>query len=213
MVRSFESIAVRCGEQLFTSSGARRFGGHTPRVMGTRALTAHGVEIGKIRILARHSGESIYRYAGDAPLAALQGDIDSHQRVILLGNSAHLRPARHDAAVVEGLRKLREQLDGMEARLTLQEQRAFTPTPVTHLADAGLVQNAATLAVHRFRTNSTSLTMCGWSINSSRLASGAVRLLDSLVDVPWTSLCSRCLHDEREAAMCTPGALSDSGSE
>ena len=121
MGRTFEAIAVRCGEQLFTPSGARRFGGHTPRLIGTRALTAHGGEIGKIRILARQSGEAIYRYAGDAPLAALQGDIDNNnRRTVIPGQAPLQRPARHNAAVVEGLRLLREQIAAMEAAFPLK---------------------------------------------------------------------------------------------
>ena len=107
MVRNFEAIAVRCGEHMLTPSGARRSGGHTPRVMGTQALASHGVELGRLRILARHSGEAFFRYAADAPLAALQGDVDRHhgRATIPQGDWVH-RPGRHDAAVVEGLRLL-----------------------------------------------------------------------------------------------------------
>ena len=62
--------------------------------MGTRALTSHGVEIGKIRILARRSGEAIYRYADGPPLVAVQGEIDRHaSRTVIPGHEGLQRPA------------------------------------------------------------------------------------------------------------------------
>ena len=44
------------------------------RVTGARTLAALGVEISKIKILARHSGDAIYRYVADTPLTTLRTD-------------------------------------------------------------------------------------------------------------------------------------------
>ena len=181
--------------------------------MGARELTAFGIGIGKIRILARHSGEAIDRYAGEAPLAALQADISRHLKFASSGLSTSGSPnvARPSAAVISALEEVRRQLERMEARLDASERRS-SPCVPTVSDEAGLVLNATTKMVHRLRRGSVSLTLCGWDFGAARLVTGKVRELDNLADVPWTSLCSRCLFNERESAMSGPGAFSDSGS-
>ena len=58
-----------------TLDGLRRFGGHSARVSGAQFLAAYGVEVAKIKILARHSTEQIMRYVQEAPLAAIRLDL------------------------------------------------------------------------------------------------------------------------------------------
>ena len=63
------------GQPLDDHVGARRFGGHTPRITGSRVLAAAGMEVNKLRIIARHSGDTILRYVSDAPLKSLRADL------------------------------------------------------------------------------------------------------------------------------------------
>jgi len=75
IVLSFEAIGAACGQPLVSAAGLRLFGGHTPRVTGAQLYAALGLEINKIRLLARHSGETIMRYVAEAPLRSLRTDL------------------------------------------------------------------------------------------------------------------------------------------
>ena len=75
VVATFEALGSLLGQPLFNATGVRLFGGHSPRVTGAQALAAAGIEINKIRILARHSGETILRYVAEAPLKSLRSDL------------------------------------------------------------------------------------------------------------------------------------------
>ena len=75
VVDTFEAIGASLGQPLHDTTGTRLFGGHTPRVTGARVLSAAGMEINKVRIMARHSGDTILRYVSDAPLESLRADL------------------------------------------------------------------------------------------------------------------------------------------
>ena len=75
VVDTFEALGATMGQHLHDHVGARRFGGHTPRVIGSRVLAAAGMEVNKVRIIARHSGDTILRYVSDAPLKSLRADL------------------------------------------------------------------------------------------------------------------------------------------
>ena len=75
VVDSFEAIGAALGQPLHDPAGTRRFGGHTPRVTGARVLAAAGMEVNKVRIIARHSGDTILRYVAEAPLESLRADL------------------------------------------------------------------------------------------------------------------------------------------
>jgi hypothetical protein len=75
VVSTFEALGTLLGQPLFSETGIRMFGGHTARVTGAQALAGVGVDINKIRILARRSGETILRYVADAPLKSLRSDL------------------------------------------------------------------------------------------------------------------------------------------
>ena len=68
VVETFEEIGLLTGMPLLGTDVIRLFGGHTPRVTGSRIYAAGGIEVNKIRILARHSGDMILRYVAEAPL-------------------------------------------------------------------------------------------------------------------------------------------------
>ena len=80
MVLTFERLASSCDQPLLSPAGLRLFGGHTARVTGAQALASLGVDVDKIRILARHSGDTILRYVGDALLSTLATDLSSSPR-------------------------------------------------------------------------------------------------------------------------------------
>ena len=61
VVTTLEHIGEMCGQPLISEAELRLFGGHTPIVTGAQLFSAMGIEINKIRILARHSGEAIMR--------------------------------------------------------------------------------------------------------------------------------------------------------
>ena len=75
VVETFEALARLCGTPTVSAEGLRLFGGHTARVTGAQTLAACGVEVDKIRILARHSGDAVLRYVAEAPLRTLRADL------------------------------------------------------------------------------------------------------------------------------------------
>ena len=75
MVDMIEAIATMTGEDVMRKQGLRLYGGHTMRVTGAQTLAAHGIEVSKIRIMARHSSDAIMRYVADAPLTTLKADL------------------------------------------------------------------------------------------------------------------------------------------
>lgn len=56
VVATFECLGTCIGQPLVSEAGQLLFGGHNPRVTGAQTWAAIGIEITKIRILARHFG-------------------------------------------------------------------------------------------------------------------------------------------------------------
>ena len=75
VVDTFEQLALLMHQPLQSPDGLRLFGGHTARVTGAQTFALAGLEVNKIRILARHSGDSILRYVADVPLRTLRADL------------------------------------------------------------------------------------------------------------------------------------------
>ena len=96
VVLTFEQIGTACGQPLLSDHGLRLFGGHIPRVTGARYYAALGLEINKIRLLARHSGETILRYVLETPLASIRSDlgIASRGRQVLSATGTVMRQPR-----------------------------------------------------------------------------------------------------------------------
>ena len=69
VVDTFEAMGDLLGQPLTSIEGLRLLGGHTPRVTGAQTFAALGIEVNKIRILARRSGDPILRYVAEAPAA------------------------------------------------------------------------------------------------------------------------------------------------
>lgn len=75
VVSTYEAHSDTMGQPLHDESGLRLFGQHTTRVTGSQVLAAAGIEVNKIRILARHSGEAILRCVADARRKSLRADL------------------------------------------------------------------------------------------------------------------------------------------
>ena len=56
VVDTFEARGATMGQPAISDAGLRLFDGHTPHVTGGQVFTAMGVEIHKVRDLARRSG-------------------------------------------------------------------------------------------------------------------------------------------------------------
>jgi len=190
VVSTFEALATKCDIPLLSADGLNQFGGHSPRVTGARALASHGVEVAKIRILARHSGEAIMRYVADAPLAAIRAD---------LGISKAKTSSRSISDATS--KKLQAQLDKLVEKVNEQEQQ-MRALAIAARSNPSIVyvQNLSTLAIHGLRAGDSTSTPCGWSVGPKKVKRGAVKFLHSLKGECWETMCEWCLIPEREAA-------------
>jgi len=75
VVSTLEAIGSSLQQATWSEDGLRLLGGHSARVTGAQLFAALGIYINKIRILARHSGETIMRYVQDAPLKSLTAEL------------------------------------------------------------------------------------------------------------------------------------------
>ena len=188
VVQSFEAIASALDEPLYTPDGVRRYGGHSARVTGAQSLAAHGVEVLKIRILARHSSDAIMRYVADAPLKALRQDLGLPVQDKLLQNNGTYRILRSRLTACE--RKLPEH----EARISACERSlelltsSSSPTLTT---PPRYIQNLLSMAIHQTKPPG-SVTVCGWDYSRQK-ALGNVITSECLEQFPWSVVCDRCL--------------------
>ena len=207
-VLTFEQIGVLCGQPLLSEHGLRLFGGHTPRVTGARFYARAGLEVNKIRILARHAGDTILRYVREAPLATIRADLGMSARIqqVATTNAPDPRVAEHKRriktleATVAGLASIIDGHVGELAHLTSAARNA----PV-----GDLVQNCATAPykVHRASTTATGRALCGWTFDGAtyrarrKVSAKSFRVLPSLDGIPADVMCERCLPKEHAAAL------------
>jgi outer membrane murein-binding lipoprotein Lpp len=201
VVSTFEALGSLLGQPLVSETGIRMFGGHTARVTGAQALAAVGVEINKIRILARRSGESILRYVADAPLKSLRSDLFTlTARTAAVSASSSATPA----AVSTRLRKLEAALSTL--RMDVDAQAGDVVALATGFArtdDRVFIQNTVTATVHLARSLDGGHASCGWRFATARRSVNgpAFRVISSLVNLPGTMLCERCMPTERAVAL------------
>ena len=196
MVLTLEHFATQCGEPLVNSAGLRVFGGHSMRVTGAQTLAAQGIEVSKIRILARHSGDAVLRYVAEAPLTTLRADLgisESSASTIVHASGARVWKHKVEAALAK--------LDKQEAQISAL-QRVVTASRAIVFA-----QNLRTMAIHAMRPGDSVHTACGWGVGPRMQARGGVRWLHTIEGELWTRLCERCLLPERRAAQLTAQAL------
>ena len=195
MVLTFEQLASRCDQPIHNRDGLRLFGGHSVRVTGAQALAACGIEVSKIRILARHSGEAILRYVAESPLRSLRSDLGLAPQASR--SAPALAPSRPDA----GIALLTRKLDSALATLSAHGEQLATLSTITYNPTTVVfVQNLTTGAVHALRAASGVHTTCGWFVGTARTARTGIRWLTSISEIPHWLLCERCLLGERRAA-------------
>ena len=186
MIATFEYAALQCGMDLVSPNGTRLYGGHTLRVMGAQMFARLGLEVNKIRILARHSGDSILRYVSDIPLTSMRMD---------LGLSPSAGSSSGD------LQRVSDVLADAMKRLAVCESAAVRLTDlVVNPPGVRYLQNLKTACVHVILPLGGERASCGWHVGSSKVQSAKAKPLANLVGVPWFMLCERCLCSERLAA-------------
>jgi hypothetical protein len=206
VIATFEAIGSLLGQPLITESGIRAFGGHTARVTGAQALATIGIDVNKIRILARHSGDTILRYVADTPLRSLRADLFTLTARSAVGAS---RAAGTSATVLSRLRLLESDVAAVQtvARAQALDVVALA-TGFARTDTRVFIQNTVTATVHLALTLDGGHSACGWRFATARrVASGpAYRVIGSLIDLPGTMLCERCMPTERAVALSVADA-------
>jgi len=217
VVETFEELGLLTDMPLFNPEGMRLFGGRSPRVTGSRLYAACGIEVNKIRILARHSGDTILRYVAEAPLDSLRADLglSDLQRAIsgapapstpfLPAPGTPGRAAKEGRAANARLLLLERALSDLQETVQAQAQDVVAMSTAFCRTDQRIfVQNTASAAVHFARYGDSRSAACGWPFGTARkLKDGkpAFRILDNLVNIPGTMMCETCLPLERTFAL------------
>jgi hypothetical protein len=201
VVSTFEAIGTLLGQPLFGESGVRAFGGHSARVTGAQTLAAVGVEINKIRILARHSGEAILRYVADAPLKSLRADLLS---LTTRASGGSTGSSSTSAAIHSRLRKLEAATSTLRSDLLTQAQDVVSlATGFARTDNRVFIQNTITATVHLALALDNGHAACGWRFSTARRTptGPAYRVINTLANLPGTMLCERCMPTERAVAL------------
>jgi hypothetical protein len=201
VVGTFEALGSLIGQPLLSEVGIRLFGGHSPRVTGAQLLAAAGVEISKVRILARHSGDAILRYVSDAPLKSLRADLGIRCARLPVGS---LAPPAAASAAHARIRKLEAALITLQSEVHAQAQDVVSlATGFARTDDRSYLQNTITATVHCARTIDSGHAICGWRFATARRPPNgmAYRVIRSLANLPGSMICERCMPTERAIAI------------
>ena len=163
VVDTFERLASLMDLPLTSPDGLRLFGGHTARVTGAQTFALAGLEVNKIRILARHSGDTILRYVSDVPLRTLRADLG-----IGAPSSSSAPLSLGPGAKSAGVTQLRSRLTALEAQMaqmniavqSQSQDMVGLAAGYMQQAPRAYLQNLMSLAVHLVA--STGRTVCGW---------------------------------------------------
>jgi hypothetical protein len=207
VVATFEAIGTLLGQPLVGDTGIRLFGGHSPRVTGAQVLAAAGIEINKVRILARHSGESILRYVADAPLLSLRSDLGASVSRASLGCAVASNTSSAIGLKVAKLEKAMHKLHG-EVQTQAQDVIALA-TGFARTDSRVYLQNTITATVHMAIRLDEGYAACGWRFATARRTASGLpyRVIQSLVGLPGGMLCERCLPTERAVAVYSDAAV------
>ena len=141
------------------------FGGHTARVTGSQGLAAAGIEVNKVRILARRSGEVILRYVADAPLKSLRADLGLGSLAngrLPDPSSSHVQPGSTSAQMRARIQKLEASLHLLEDIVQTQAQDVVgLATGFARTDNRVFVQNTASAAIHMAKGAGDGHTLCG----------------------------------------------------
>jgi hypothetical protein len=188
-------------QPLIGDTGIRLFGGHSPRVTGAQFLAASGLEVSKIRILARHSGDAILRYVAEAPLLTLRSDLGASVSRVSLGTAVTNRNA---VACTAKVKKLEKALISLQREVQSQASDVLALATGFARTDTRIyIQNTSTAIVHMARALDEGFVSCGWRFSTARRTTSGppYRVVQSLVDLPGVMLCERCLPTERAVAV------------
>ena len=196
-------------QPLFSPDGLRLFGGHSPRVTGAQIFATMGVEINKLRILARHSSDAILRYVADAPLKSLRSDLGLPPSALSQSSSSSSFAAGGPASktsdlVLSRLRKLESAMVTLASDLQTQSQDMVGFAAGYMMPDVRVfVQNTSTSSVHQAKPNDNRHTLCGWDFGAARKYAPAppFRFVPCLNGIPGTFICKTCLPTERALAL------------
>jgi hypothetical protein len=206
VVLTFEALGVMIGQPLLSETGIRLFGGHSPRATGAQLLAAAGVDISKVRILARHSGDAILRYVADAPLRSLRSDLGIRCARL---PSATLESANTSSAIHARLRTLEAALVTVQSDVQAQASDVVAlATGFARTDDRIFLQNTITATVHCARSIDGGYAICGWRFATARRPPNgmAYRAISTLVNLPGRMLCERCMPTERAVAVSLDNA-------
>ena len=204
VVTTIELLATMCGQSVADDLGNRRFGGHTLRVTGAQLLAVHGLGVQKIRILARHSGDTILRYVAEAPLKTLRADLGlSSGGTPSIGSFGPAAPNAGTAVMRQRITKLEAAIASLRDDMQTQAQDVVAlATGFARTDNRLFVQNLSTAIVHVARPGDDGRTICGWRHATSVQQNGCkARHLRTLVDIPGTMMCDVCLHTEKAIAI------------
>ena len=206
VVSTFEAIGRLLNQAIWSEDGLRLFGGHTARVTGAQLFAALGIDVNKIRILARHSGETIMRYVQDAPLKSLRADLGLTpqgtvpEKFATASRGGDTINQRRLHALTDAIGRLEALVNEQAEELaSIREQAAKEPSPQ-------YVQHDVTATVHRQRPGDPSRSICGIAISGAtcrarRQDKKTYVPIDSLKDIPGLLICERCLKIERARAL------------
>ena len=176
----------------------RPVSGHTPRVTGARVLAASGMDVNKIRIMARRYGDTILRYVSEAPLKSLRADLglsnipgtDAPSTQFMAGNKSKLT-----AIVRARVEKLENALSRLEAAVKAHAQGIVALATRSARTDNRIyAQYTSTATIHRAQCGDDGRTICGWPYARSRARGPELpfRSIHSLSDLPGMLLCEKC---------------------
>ena len=161
VVSTFETIGRQLQQTIWSEDGLRLFGGHSARVTGAQLFAALGIDVNKIRILARHSGETIMRYVQDAPLKSLRSDLGLTPYGTVPAKFA-TASSGSDPISQRRLHALTEAMGRLETLVNEQaEEIASMRELATVETSPQYVQHDVTATVHRLRPGDASRSMCG----------------------------------------------------
>ena len=219
VVRTLEAIAEAAGEPQFSGSGARRFGGHSLRIIGAQRLAAMGIPIVIIMRLGRWAGNAVLGYVRDAPLLQLSslyrkaleqctGEDDADQLRLAPSSLSQLEAKLGGMAA--SLAELVTESRACDARLSAIEDLE-PAAPSSYKLGAPFVRNKRTDAVHRpgrdgpYIPPSRWASLCGWAFGMERAKFTRLGLIAP--SIPFDSLCEKCLPDI--CALRCPEVLAD----
>ena len=166
------------------------------------------MEINKIRIMARHSGDTILRYVSDAPLESLRADLglDSlpNKPALSFNLNAGSDKQQLTAAVRARVEQLEDALRKLEDVVQTQAQNVVAlATGFARTDDRIYVQNTATATVHVARSGDNGRTICGWPFARAKSRGPEIPSpnINCLRDIPGTMMCEKCLPTERAIAV------------